>query len=152
MTLPPNRRLKGYCKKCSRHLPDSAFNKKKTGIGGLYNCCRECQSKYNREYHYRWYRNCGKEIVKKNVKVYRKKKPMWDMFRPEQRMAYAQFQNAKRRGLIKPMPCEVCGSKIRVEAHHHDYSKPLDVKWFCHQHHKQEHGITSYSDKEKFDV
>lgn len=30
--------------------------------------------------------------------------------------------------------CEVCGVE-RTEAHHHDYEKPLEVRWLCRQHH-----------------
>ena len=35
-------------------------------------------------------------------------------------------------------PCEVCGA-IRVDAHHDDYSKPLDIRWLCRSHHLQHH-------------
>jgi hypothetical protein len=33
--------------------------------------------------------------------------------------------------LVNPRLCQKCGSKGRVEAHHDDYSKPLDVLWLC---------------------
>lgn len=45
--------------------------------------------------------------------------------------------NAIRDGKIARQPCEVCGRK--AQAHHEDYSKPLDVRWLCFQHHR-EHG------------
>lgn len=32
--------------------------------------------------------------------------------------------------------CEVCGS-TNVDAHHDDYSKPLDVRWLCRRHHRE---------------
>jgi hypothetical protein len=42
------------------------------------------------------------------------------------------------RGKIVKQPCEICNSLI-TEAHHLDYSKPLDVHWYCREHHLQEH-------------
>jgi hypothetical protein len=58
---------------------------------------------------------------------------------PEQRQrancrAYANVY--QRRGLLVPQPCEVCGS-LQVEKHHDDYSKPLQVRWFCRRHHRR---------------
>lgn len=44
-----------------------------------------------------------------------------------------------KRGRVKKQPCEVCGSTERVHGHHHDYSKPLDVRWLCKEHHHEEH-------------
>jgi len=40
-------------------------------------------------------------------------------------------------GKILRKPCEVCGS--HAEAHHEDYSQPLDVRWLCSTHHKRIH-------------
>ena len=41
-------------------------------------------------------------------------------------------------GKLVKAPCEVCGSS-RVDAHHDDYSKPLDVRWLCRPHHIEHH-------------
>jgi hypothetical protein len=35
-------------------------------------------------------------------------------------------------------PCEVCGD-TRAQAHHRDYSRPLDVEWLCRRHHTIRH-------------
>lgn len=35
-------------------------------------------------------------------------------------------------------PCEVCGA-TRVDAHHDDYSRPLEVRWLCRPHHVEHH-------------
>jgi hypothetical protein len=43
-----------------------------------------------------------------------------------------------RRGKLKREPCEVCGRKL-VQPHHHDYGKPLDVRWLCIPHHRAHH-------------
>lgn len=43
-----------------------------------------------------------------------------------------------RRGKIVPQPCEDCGS-MPTEAHHDDYSKPLQVRWKCRQCHRAHH-------------
>jgi hypothetical protein len=37
---------------------------------------------------------------------------------------------------VKRQPCERCGA-TPAEAHHEDYSKPLDVQWLCNTHHKE---------------
>lgn len=35
-------------------------------------------------------------------------------------------------------PCDVC-NQYPAQAHHSDYSKPLDVKWLCIKHHAETH-------------
>ncbi len=53
---------------------------------------------------------------------------------PEKYKARSMVRNAVGLGKLNKEPCEVCGV-VNVEAHHDDYSKPLEVRWFCHQHH-----------------
>jgi len=48
------------------------------------------------------------------------------------------YHDAIRRGKLVRLPCEVCGKK-RVDGHHSDYNRPLDVKWLCRTHHIEEH-------------
>ncbi len=52
---------------------------------------------------------------------------------PEKARARAQVAYWVRQGkLKKPIECPRCGSGERkIQAHHHDYSKPLDVRWLC---------------------
>lgn len=45
---------------------------------------------------------------------------------------------AVRSGKIVKKSCEVC-NESRVQAHHEDYSKPLEVKWLCREHHEAHH-------------
>lgn len=42
-------------------------------------------------------------------------------------------------GRLVMEPCETCGSTRNVDAHHDDYSKPLNVRWLCRRHHKELH-------------
>ena len=44
-----------------------------------------------------------------------------------------------RAGLLIKQPCEVCGTEEKIEAHHDDYMKPLDVRWLCKKHHQEHH-------------
>jgi hypothetical protein len=48
------------------------------------------------------------------------------------RAAMAVCRAVKRGLLIRSDTCEQCGSVGRkIEAAHHDYSRPLDVRWLC---------------------
>lgn len=48
--------------------------------------------------------------------------------------AYNAVAAAKRKGILIPQPCSACGKK--AEAHHNDYTKPLEIVWLCRQHHR----------------
>ncbi len=42
--------------------------------------------------------------------------------------------------LVRPDHCERCGEPTdKAQAHHEDYSRPLDVEWFCERCHKAHH-------------
>ena len=55
-----------------------------------------------------------------------------------QNAASTQVAKALKSGALVRQSCEVCGAK-KVDAHHDDYSKPLDVRWLCRRHHLQHH-------------
>lgn len=52
--------------------------------------------------------------------------------------AHGRVGAAIRSGSLVRKPCEVCGTD-KVDAHHEDYDRPLDVRWLCRKHHKQAH-------------
>jgi hypothetical protein len=43
-----------------------------------------------------------------------------------------------KRGKLTQLSCEVCW-KDETEMHHDDYSKPLEVRWLCRDHHLDLH-------------
>jgi hypothetical protein len=46
---------------------------------------------------------------------------------------------AVKSGWLVKGPCRDCGTTDKVEAHHPDYDRPLDVIWLCPTHHLAEH-------------
>jgi ribosomal protein S27AE len=75
----------------------------------------------------------GKEAHAKAHKKYIEKFPM-------ARAAQVIVGNAIRDGrLIVKKICSVCGSNKLVEAHHDDYTKPLDIRELCKKCHKEWH-------------
>lgn len=52
--------------------------------------------------------------------------------------AHSAVSAARRGGSLIPKPCERCGV-AKVDAHHDDYSKPLDVRWLCRACHTRHH-------------
>ncbi len=63
----------------------------------------------------------------------------WAANNPVKRKAQKTAQYAVRTGRLVREPCCVCGTTDRINAHHEDYSRPLDVIWFCAKHHSQHH-------------
>ena len=55
--------------------------------------------------------------------------------------AYRAVALARSRGDLVPGPCEQAGPDCKgyICAHHEDYRKPLDVRWFCSRHHRLHH-------------
>ena len=35
--------------------------------------------------------------------------------------------------------CEDCDKEVRLDAHHDDYYKPMDVRWLCRSCHREHH-------------
>ena len=63
-----------------------------------------------------------------------------------ERIRDAHKQKARREtrraiyeGRLKRKPCSVCGTRERNNAHHPDYDNPLDVVFYCEDHHIHYH-------------
>jgi hypothetical protein len=63
-------------------------------------------------------------------------KKRWAKNNREKAKATWTVNNAIRDGkLERGAECSVCHSTKNVEAHHEDYSKPLEIVWLCKKHH-----------------
>lgn len=62
----------------------------------------------------------------------------WVSRNPEKRKAHIATNNAIRDGKLKRLPCELCHVD-KAQAHHADYRKPLEVRWFCAECHAMIH-------------
>lgn len=70
-----------------------------------------------------------------NMRRYQSKSNPTLRIRHEARWQVNRAIIAKR---LHRKPCEKCGI-VKVEAHHADYSKPLEVNWLCRSCHRTEH-------------
>lgn len=57
----------------------------------------------------------------------------WKQTHGLKRNANAYVSVYMKRGKIAKEPCETCGSEL-VKPWHADYSRPLEVRWFCSAH------------------
>jgi len=94
-----------------------------------------------------------KDYYKKNKRRLNKEARVWrknnkDLVRnrnllfiknnPQKKSCHVAVFLAIESGRLERKPCEVCGN-LKVDAHHEDYNKPLDVVWLCRQHHADRH-------------
>lgn len=107
------------CPKCKENKSIDKFpadKNKKYGVG-VY--CKQCKNTWKKENGNRLYENVAEN--RKQNKDYQNKIPSWWI-----------TNNAIRSGaLVRPEVCSVCKTKTKVEAHHEDYTKPLEVVWVC---------------------
>jgi len=81
----------------------------------------------------RRYRKNNKEKVHAKVTNYAKKNR--HKLRAKGKLNYhLSVGNVKR-----PIACQKCGEEKKLDAHHSDYDKPLDVIWLCRRCHMERH-------------
>jgi hypothetical protein len=62
----------------------------------------------------------------------------WQARNQIKRLAHNRVAKAVAVGKLIKQPCQTCGD-VKAQAHHEDYSKPLDVVWLCTTHHSERH-------------
>ena len=127
------------CFKCGVSKSLDEFYRHPMMADGHLGKCKECTKKdvsenyrkrfnqYQRYEQLRYQEKVRHEQVLKYMSRHRKK-------HPERTKARTAVHNAIRDGKLTREPCEVCGAK--AQAHHGDYSKPLDARWLCFIHHR----------------
>jgi hypothetical protein len=139
------------CFKCNQLFNLSEFYKHSKMPDGHLNKCKSCtkldvenrrkeksndidwvlsERKRHREKSKR-YRELG--IISKNNASQKK----WALNNLEKKQAHQLLRSALELGKLHRHPCFICGNK--AQAHHDDYSKPLDVVWVCSKHHGEIH-------------
>lgn len=112
------------------HMADGHLNKCKSctkrGVRERYSLTRAERSAYEQERNQQLARRLAK-------REYHKKH---NLRNPEKYRARTAIKNAVRDGRATRQPCVQCGNP-KSQAHHHDYSKPLDVVWMCFKCHRE---------------
>jgi hypothetical protein len=138
------------CFKCGIFKPIGEFYVHMRMADGHLNKCKECARKDGKERYdsrpelvaaYERRRGGTPHRLAKYREYNRTKRAR----HPEKYRAHYAVSNAIRDGRMTKQPCEFCGSTIRVEGHHDDYSRPLDLRWLCFKHHREiAHGQRTY--------
>lgn len=131
------------CTGCKVVKPLDQFYKRtrKWSRDGYYQKCKECLIAYSLLQKRATYNpEKAREYSKRRTasgKALEASRRMQVLY-PEKYKARYECRQAIRSGKLIKQPCEVCG-EAKVEAHHDDYSKPLDVRWLCKKHHSLHH-------------
>ena len=141
------------CKICGASSDVQPFYK------GLTSRCKECHKskvKENREEKASYYQAYDAKRFQDDPRVrerhrryqktdagkasLRKSRVKWLNDNADKRAAHVILNHAVAAQRVhKPEKCTVCGSGGRIEGHHEDYTRPLDVRWVCRQCHVNIH-------------
>jgi len=121
------------CSVCKILKPIDQFSAMKSAKDGKQYRCKEChvevnrawsnrnkekKKQYNRTQYLKYAEQGGRPSQKSSFEKRQARKKIWDA--------------VKRGDVHMSTACEDCGrDNDKLQAHHCDYSKPLDVRWLC---------------------
>ncbi len=149
------------CTSCriDKALTDFAINRAKNS--GRNNACKECDrkrvaaakeadpvAKLERDRIRYWkdpeaQRAAKREIFHRDPAAAKQKNKQRQIAGGQKHRARRKVADSVRRGkLLRPAVCSKCGeSNLRIDAHHADYGKPLEITWLCTRCHGKEHRL-----------
>ena len=149
------------CKECKIEKPLSDYYALKTNKDGRAGKCKICTArrvrqnrKENIEYYRDYDRNRGDDPKRvearkiyagkvKNDPVLKdrflKSRKEWQERNLIKRAAHVIWGNYLRKNHVTALPCETCFNTHDLNAHHEDYTKPLDITWLCRKCHGLRH-------------
>ena len=152
------------CRLCGNEKGVDEFYKNPSSKSGYDSKCKECAKsmmKLARERNKEHYKEFDRKRAMRPDRVaarsayqktesgklaLRRARDKYKLSAPLRRSAHVALGNAIRDGRIDKWP--VCAihdcSCNKVEAHHPDYSRPLDVVWLCNKHHREVHEMVKF--------
>lgn len=134
------------CTKCGGVFARTNFYRDRATKDGLRPDCKECNKRRVLKWRYENHDRVLAYMQKYNATetahaASRRQMQRAKAIYPEKVAAREMIKSAVKHGKIVRGPCEKCGAS-NAHAHHHDYSKPLDVHWLCRKCHGIEHRTT----------
>ena len=136
------------CFKCLCEKPLSEFYAHAMMADKHLNKCKECTKsdvKKHRLDNIERVRSYDKmrASMPHRVAAMAERQKLWRKQHPDRHKAHMEVRKAIKSGRLVPWPtCAVPGCQGKPEAHHPDYSRPLDVVWLCTVHHCHAHMAT----------
>ena len=133
--------LTKICYVCSEEKGLESFSLHAKMRDGRLNKCKDCASEYTRQHRIRkpeYYKQYEDNRYIDPVRKLNTKKYQEEYRASNQTKLFARsvVNSRIRDGHLERGEC-FCGET--GEAHHEDYSKPLEVTWLCKQHHEMHH-------------
>lgn len=119
------------CDKCGVDI------EQKQQRGPKQRTCNDCRSTKKSKYYSQWYAEHGR----KRSGGYSVQIMEWRRQNPEKVAAHKIVAAALKGGhIINPGQCSACGKISNyLDAHHDDYTKPLNITWLCISCHRKKH-------------
>lgn len=151
--------MKKICSCCGQEKDLDDFYKHKEMLDGHLNKCKDCKKNYQKAHRLsnlervkkydRNRPNADERSIKRRQRLkedpekyrrYIENQQKWRKNNRHKANAHSMVKRAIQSGKIqKPTKCQKCGNKGDIQAHHPDYSKPLEVIFLCNKCHKEEH-------------
>jgi len=130
------------CTRCGEEKDDNEFQKRSASKDGLTASCKKCLAEYDKIRSKSDKRKKAAAVYAKSqsgIEAGNKAKKKYISKNPIKRKAHIIVGNAIRDKKLFKEPCEICGETKKVNAHHDDYARPLNVRWLCPAHHREWH-------------
>lgn len=128
------------CYLCKKEKELDAFSSDKSKKDNKCNRCKDCSSSYHNNHRLKnlsLYRERDKKYNVTHKKQRNKYNNDWKKKNTHKNAAHSLIYLAIKQGVLKKEKCRDC-ERIETEAHHNDYTKPLEVIWLCRFHHRLE--------------
>ena len=125
------------CNRCGVEKPRSEFYPHPSMADGLLSSCKVCVKQRIYEHRVANIDRVRAYDRRRSTRAERRAATgrvvlEWRRRHPQRRHAQNVLAGHVARGTItKPTTCQRCGLDAHIEAHHPDYTRPLDVEWLC---------------------